>query len=86
LLTPAKLITIAPPVARFDLGAVANPRAPWLLVQGDADDVVDPTAVIEWARARNPAPQLHLLAGAGHFFHGRLHEVKALIAEFLRAA
>ncbi len=84
-LAPAKLITVAPPVARFDLGAVANPRAPWLLVQGDADDVVDVNAVLDWARARAPQPLIHVLPGAGHFFHGRLHELKALTAEFLRA-
>lgn len=82
-LAPAKLVTIAPPVARFDLGAVAAPRAPWLLVQGDVDDVVDPAAVLAWARGQAHPPQLHVLAGAGHFFHGRLHEAKTLVTAFL---
>jgi uncharacterized protein len=83
-LAPEKLVTIAPPVARFDLGAVASPNAPWLLVQGDADDVVDPNAVIEWAKTHANAPEMHVLPGAGHFFHGRLHEVKTLVLSFLR--
>ncbi len=82
-LAPAKLLTIAPPVARFDLGAVATPQAPWLLVQGDADDVVDPAAVLSWAQTQSRPPQLHVLAGAGHFFHGRLHELKQIVLDFL---
>jgi uncharacterized protein len=82
-LAPAKLITIAPPVARFDLGAIATPQAPWLLVQGDADDVVDPSAVVDWARSQPRPPQLEVLAGAGHFFHGRLHDLKQIVLDFL---
>jgi uncharacterized protein len=84
-LAPVKLITIAPPVARFDLGAIATPRAPWLLVQGDADDVVDPDAVVAWAHSLPRPPQLKVLPGAGHFFHGRLHEVKQIVLDFLAA-
>ena len=30
-------------------------------------------------------PRLHVLAGAGHFFHGKLHELKPLVMDFLRA-
>ena len=39
-LGPVKLVAVAPPVARFELGAVAHPDCDWMLVQGDADDVV----------------------------------------------
>lgn len=88
-LAPDKLVAVAPPVARFELGSVAHPECDWLLVQGDADDVVPPDAVLAWA-AQQPAnphgrrPNLHVLAGAGHFFHGRLHELKPLVLDFLR--
>ena len=89
-LAPDKLIAVAPPVARFEeLGRVGHPDCDWLLVQGDADDVVPPEAVLAWAaeQARGPQarpPRLHVLAGAGHFFHGRLHELKPLLLDFLR--
>jgi alpha/beta superfamily hydrolase len=84
-LEPRKLVAIAPPVVGYELGEVSAPRCDWMLAQGDADDVVPPNAVLEWAARQTPAARLHVLAGAGHFFHGRLHELKPLIVDFLRA-
>jgi alpha/beta superfamily hydrolase len=89
-LNPVKLVAIAPPVARFELGGVAHPECDWMLAQGDADDVVPPEAVLAWAAAQPPSlqgrrPRLHVLAGAGHFFHGKLHELKPLVIDFLKS-
>ncbi len=83
-LAPVKLIAVAPPVARFELGSVAHPDCDWMLAQGDADDVVPPDAVLAWAAQQPRKPRLHVLAGAGHFFHGKLHELKPLLIDFLR--
>jgi alpha/beta superfamily hydrolase len=71
-------------VARFDLGEVAHPNCDWMLAQGDADDVVPSAEVLAWAARQPHQPTLHVLAGAGHFFHGRLHELKPLVVDFLR--
>jgi len=84
-LAPAKLIAVAPPVARFELGSVAHPECDWMLVQGDADDVVPPGAVLAWAAEQPRKPRLHVLAGAGHFFHGKLHALKPLLTSFLKS-
>jgi uncharacterized protein len=84
-LGPVKLVAVAPPVARFELGSVANPDCDWLLLQGDADDVVPPDAVLSWAEKQPRKPRLHVLAGAGHFFHGKLHELKPLVLDFLKS-
>jgi alpha/beta superfamily hydrolase len=84
-LQPVRLIAIAPPVVGYELGEVDAPDCDWLLAQGDADDVVPPDAVLTWAARQSRQPRLHVLAGAGHFFHGRLHELKPLLADFLRA-
>jgi len=84
-LRPTKLVAVAPPVARFELGRVAHPDCDWMLAQGDADDVVPPDAVLDWAAQQPRRPRLHVLHGAGHFFHGRLHELKPLVLDFLRA-
>jgi uncharacterized protein len=84
-LAPAKLVAVAPPVVGYELGDVEAPDCEWLLAQGDADDVVPPDAVLQWAARQSNKPRLHVLAGAGHFFHGRLHELKPLILEFLRS-
>ncbi|MEZ5515850.1 MAG: alpha/beta hydrolase [Steroidobacteraceae bacterium] len=82
-LSPAKLVTVAPPVGRFVSGTVDTPQAPWLLIQGDADEVVASAKVLAWAAALAPGPELAVLTGAGHFFHGRLHELKDTVLRFL---
>ena len=68
---PAGLVTVAPPLDRLRAGFVA-PTCPWLLVHGEADDVVPPGPVLEWAAALPSPPKIVLLPGVGHFFHGSL--------------
>ena len=79
------LITIAPPVGRFDFSRLARPDCPWLVMQGDADDVVDPRAVTEWANHFEPPPHLVIMPGVGHFFHGRLHELRDAVIDSIRS-
>ena len=82
---PSRLVTVAPGITRLDVGDAPPPACPWLIVQGDADDVVPAQAVIAWARTLSPAPQLTVLRGAGHFFHGRINELRDIVLEFMRA-
>src|SRR6185312_3588573 len=78
-----RLVTVAPAVERFDTGGIVLPDCPWLLVQGDADDVVSPQAVLGWARGLAKPPRILEMSGAGHFFHGRLNELReAVVAAF----
>jgi alpha/beta superfamily hydrolase len=81
---PRHLITIAPAIQRFD-GMEAVPRCPWLVVQGDADEVVDPAAVIEWVNSLDPKPRLVVFPGVGHFFHGRLHDLRDAVIDAIRS-
>jgi len=74
-----QLISIAPPVERCGFAALERPACPWLVVQGDADDVVTPQAVFDWAATVTPAVDLHRMAGAGHFFHRRLMDLRNLL-------
>jgi alpha/beta superfamily hydrolase len=77
---PAGLVTVAPALERLAAAFVA-PDCPWLLIHGEADDVVPPKPVLEWcARLRTP-PKIVLLTGAGHFFHGRLADVAEAVTE-----
>jgi uncharacterized protein len=71
----ARLITIAPAIQLFERPVAGSPDCPWLIVQGDEDDMVDPKEVAAWARSFRPAPLLVVLPGVGHFFHGHLHEL-----------
>jgi alpha/beta superfamily hydrolase len=79
------LITVAPPVDRFDFSGLAAPRTPWLVVQGDADEIVDPQRVFEWVKRCTPAPDLVVVPGVGHFFHGHLAELRDAVANALRS-
>lgn len=86
-LDPAQMILVAPPAGRWDFARLAAPRCPWLIVQGEADEVVDPAAVYAWAATLQPAPTVVRLPDTGHFFHRRLLElrdaVKAQLADRL---
>lgn len=79
---PAGLIAVAPAVDRIDIGAV-TPACPWLVLLGDADDVVSPQRMQEWATGLAPQPQIEVLAGAGHYFHGRLPQLRDRVTAFL---
>lgn len=89
-----RVVLVAPGITRleradFEAARAAEPACPWLIVQGDADEVVPAGAVLDWARTRTapptvPAPQLAVLPGAGHFFHGRLNELRDAVLAFLR--
>jgi len=83
---PAKLVTIAPPVGRIITEPMPRPDCPWLIVQGDRDELIDIEAVRSWARSFAPEPELTVIAGAEHFFHGRLGELRAGVLAFLRRA
>ncbi len=80
-LAAAHLITVAPAVGRFDFSALKAPDCPWLVVQGDADEVVASQGVIDWVAGLEPRPTLLVLPGVGHFFHGRLQELRDAIRE-----
>jgi uncharacterized protein len=73
---PVWLITVAPAVDRVDLESLALPRCDWLVVQGDADDVIAPDLVLQWMAKWAPQARVRVLTGVGHFFHGRLHELQ----------
>jgi hypothetical protein len=82
----ARLVTVAPPVGRWDFAGLGTPGCPWLIVQGDQDELVDAAAVQQWAALQQPAPKLALLTGAEHFFHGRLNELRDVVNGFLKDA
>lgn len=82
---PATLVLAAPGITRVAMEGIASPSCPWLIVQGDADDVIEPAAVLDWAKRQSIAPVVRSLPGAGHFFHGRLHELREVVLQFLEA-
>jgi alpha/beta superfamily hydrolase len=83
---PARLVLVAPGITKIDVTQAAPPACPWLIVQGDADEVVPAAVVLAWAAALRPAPSVKVLAGAGHFFHGRINELRDAVLEFMAAS
>ncbi len=79
---PVGVVAVAPAVDRMAIGAV-TPQCPWLVVLGDADEVVSPQRMLEWAQGLRPPPLIRVLAGAGHFFHGRLPELREAVLAFI---
>jgi alpha/beta superfamily hydrolase len=67
-----QLVSIAPPVPRFKLLELPPVTCPWLVVQGEEDEVVIPADVYAWVATRQPPPTLIRIANASHFFHGQL--------------
>jgi alpha/beta superfamily hydrolase len=80
-----QLISVAPPVNHWNFSGLAPPACPWLIVQGEADDVVDPDAVYAFVEAQQPAPTLVRMPDTGHFFHRRLMDLRGAIKNAVRA-
>ncbi|MDX2412116.1 MAG: alpha/beta hydrolase [Woeseiaceae bacterium] len=77
------LVSVAPAVSRFANDIADQPDCPWLVVQGDEDELVDIEETLAWLNALEPGPELLVLAGAEHFFHGRLIDVREAVMDFV---
>jgi uncharacterized protein len=80
-----RLVTVAPAVHRFAVDGAQLPRCPWLLVQGDRDELVDAGEIQRWVATLAHPPRLVVLPGVEHFFHGRLNDLRAVVLEWLDA-
>ncbi len=81
---PFGLVTVAPPVEKLPPSFVP-PSCPWLLVHGTADDVVPVAPTEAWVAGLAAPPQVVLLEGVGHFFHGQLRTLESAVASFFGA-
>ena len=78
------LISIAPPAGRYGLDAITPPTCPWLVVQGEADEVVEPQAVFDWLDSLEHPPELVRMPDTSHFFHRRLMDLRGAIKHAVR--
>jgi len=77
------LVTVAPAVHLYDFSTLVLPSCPWLLIQGEADEVVPIEALRAWLSGVAPKPQALFLPDVGHFFHGRLSDLKSALRDFV---
>lgn len=84
-LRAAALISIAPPVARsWDFSGIAIPDVPWLVIQGEADEIVAPQAVYAWIAQLPRHPQLLRMPDTSHFFHRKLMDLRGALKHGVR--
>jgi alpha/beta superfamily hydrolase len=79
-----QMITIAPPVDRYEFSSVQHPNCPWLVVQGDEDEVVALEDVKCWIEKLDPPPDFLVMEMATHFFHRRLMDLRGLLKNGVR--
>lgn len=80
----ALLILIAPPVHHYNYLEFSPNLAPWIVVQGDKDEVVPAQLVFDYVH--NSHSQILLLdfADTSHFFHGKLIDLKTRLVKAIR--
>jgi alpha/beta superfamily hydrolase len=76
---PARLISIAPSVVNMDYSTLPTMPCPWLVIQGEQDEIVSPEAVYQWAAQVKPPVELIRISGVGHFFHGKLINLREVL-------
>ncbi|MCQ6262471.1 alpha/beta fold hydrolase [Alcanivorax sp. MM125-6] len=77
---PKALMLVAPPVHHFDFASLENAGCPVTVVQGEDDEVVPAEQVFRWAGETVLAPDLIRFPDSGHFFHGKLVDLKEVAA------
>ena len=80
------LISIAPPVSGrgWDFDAIALPTMPWLVIQGENDEIVDPHAVYDWLDRSGAQAELVRMPDTSHFFHRKLIDLRGAIKHGVR--
>ncbi|SJM72903.1 alpha/beta hydrolase [Psychrobacter piechaudii] len=74
-----KVILMAPSVENNDASDVMLPTQKTIQIYGDADTVIKPELMKKFAEDKQIAS--YVLEGAGHFFHGRLTEIRTLLEQ-----
>lgn len=75
-LHPNILVLIAPAVGRFAMPTVAENS---LVIHGEQDEVVALNDILNWARPQHLP--IVVVPEATHYFHGALHQIKAIVSQ-----
>ncbi|WP_252275062.1 alpha/beta hydrolase [Pseudomonas subflava] len=74
-----RLFMVAPAVHRLLAPEHLPQGGELVVVQPEQDEVVEPESVYAWSAALSRAHELLKVAECGHFFHGKLPELKELV-------
>jgi hypothetical protein len=77
-----RLVLVGTAAGRFEVAQVPAPmHAHTLVLHGEQDDTVPLSNALDWARPQNLP--VTVLPGVGHFFHGQLLLLRALVARHM---
>ncbi len=76
------LLMVAPPIERYDYTVALS--CPWVIVQGEADEVVDAQGVFDFAVQHVPPIRLGRFSETSHFFHGKLLKLREQVVTLLQ--
>ena len=77
-----KLVLVGTSVVRSAAAPIATAEhGKTIVIHGEADDTVELTAVMDWARPQSLP--VTVVPGGGHFFHGQLPLLKSLVVRHL---
>lgn len=84
-MAPERLFMVAPAVMRLgqDAPLPLPQRGSLTVIQPEQDEVVSPQLVYDWSAALQRPHELLKVAECGHFFHGKLGELKDLVGSRL---
>ncbi len=81
----AQLVTIAPAVNHADFYKLTDIECPWLIIQGEEDEVV-PFAESRAFADNPPVPVTFInMPETSHFFHGKLIELREILFDAYKA-
>ncbi|ELA08678.1 hypothetical protein MOMA_08971 [Moraxella macacae 0408225] len=74
------LALIAPSIEKHDTAVIRLPTAKTFMIYGDHDEFVSPSSMADFAKQFGI--RYTVVADASHFFHGKLTELKDLLANY----
>jgi alpha/beta superfamily hydrolase len=76
-----QLFSIAPAVNHNNFNDFTGLRCPWVVIQGETDEVVPPEDVYHWVAHMEKFTSIQLIKmpETSHFFHGKLVELRDIL-------
>ncbi|MCB1948104.1 MAG: alpha/beta hydrolase [Burkholderiales bacterium] len=81
-LNPQSLVLVAPSIQTADTTASCEGVEQVLIIQGDQDEIIPLTTILDWATPHTLP--IVVIPGAEHFFHGKLTILKRTIHRFMK--
>lgn len=76
-----QICLVAPAAVRISTPHWVSGQGRLTVIQPEQDEVIEPQLVYDWAGQLTRPVQLVRVAGSGHFFHGKLVELKEVVLQ-----